>query len=185
MDSCCWGSHVYAAPKVKIHDRDKLVIEYGEDDLLVSELSSFRYVETDEGVAEIPLHCLEFEDTSLVTSNHDQSSTTTLSSARSTKQTLEKSPLTGWGQFFNVTKKHNRFGIGYYPSTRKANPRKQKFNLVKFSSAGFQDDHTVAVVGESSGNKQETPSFICRCPSGFKLTNWTSFVIPIVYSEKM
>ncbi|XP_050895784.1 uncharacterized protein LOC127102458 [Lathyrus oleraceus] len=114
------------AIRLKFMIDDKLVIVYGEEALLVSELSLFRYIETEEWVAETPLHCLEFED---------------------------KGPLAGWGQVVNVIQKHNRFGIGYRPSARKASPRKQKFNPIKFSSAGFQDDHTVAVVGESSGNK--------------------------------
>lgn len=40
--------------------RDKLVIVYGEDDFVISELSSFRYVETEEGITEVPFHCLYF-----------------------------------------------------------------------------------------------------------------------------
>lgn len=181
--------HVAGEVTSTLHQRlkfmidDKLVIVCGEEDLLVSELFSFRYVETDEGAAEIPLHYLEFEDVSSATSNHDQSSATILSSV-SAKQTLEKGLLAGWGQVVTMTEKHNKFGIGYRPSARKASPREQKFNHVKFSSAGFQDDHIVAVIGESSGRKQETPNFVHRCPPGFKLTNQTTSLIPIVYSEK-
>lgn len=47
------------------------------------------------GVAKIPLHYLEFEDVISVTSNHDQSSATILSSVRSARKTLEKGPLSG------------------------------------------------------------------------------------------
>lgn len=90
--------------------------------------------------------------------------------------------LSGWGQVVNMAEKHDRFGIGYCPSACKVNPRKQKFNPVKFSNAGFQGDDTMAVIGESSGSKPETPSLIRRCPPGFKLANWTAFVIPIMYS---
>ena len=79
---------------------------------MVSELSSFRHVETKERIIEIPFHCLEFEDVSSATSNHDQSSTTILSLVRSTRETLEKGLLSGWGQVVNVTEKHERFGIG-------------------------------------------------------------------------
>lgn len=172
--------------RLKFMINDKLVIVLGEEYLLVSELSSFIYVETEEGVVEIPLHCLEFEDVNSTTSNHDQSSATILSSIRSAKKILEKGLLSGWGQIVNVTKKHNKFGIGYHPSACKVSPRKQKkFNPIKFSSAGYQDNHTVAVVGEANGSKQETPNFIRRYPPRFKLTNWTTFMIPIVYSKKM
>lgn len=44
--------------KLKFMFEDKLVIVCGEEDLLVSELSLFRYVETEEGIAEVSLHCL-------------------------------------------------------------------------------------------------------------------------------
>lgn len=64
---------------------DKLVNVYGEEDLLVSELSSFRYVETNEGIVEIPLHYLEFEEASSVTANHNQSSNIVLPSMKSSK----------------------------------------------------------------------------------------------------
>ena len=70
--SCLLGRpwiHAAGAVTSTLHQRlkflidDKLVIVCGEEDLLISELSWFRYVETDEGVVEIPLHCLEFENT--------------------------------------------------------------------------------------------------------------------------
>ena len=174
-----------------LHQRLKFLIDYklvivcGEEDLLVSELSSFRYVETDEGIVEIPLHCLEFEEVSSAINNHDQSSATVLSSVKSSKQTLDKGPLLGWGKVVNMVETRDKFGIGYHPAACKASPKKKQFNPIKFSSANFQNEHTVAVIGESSGNKLEAPSLIRRCPSGFKLPNWTVTVIPIMYSEKM
>lgn len=160
------------------------LIIYGEEDLLVSELSLFRYVETDEGIVEILLHYLEFEEVNSATTNHDQSSTTILSSVRSAKQTLEKGPFSDWGKVIDVTEKRDRFGIGYHPSACKANPKKKEFNPVKFSSTEFQNDHIVAVIKEFCGSKPETSSLVRRCPPGFKLPNWTTSVIPIVYSEK-
>ncbi|XP_050919706.1 uncharacterized protein LOC127137279 [Lathyrus oleraceus] len=104
--SCLLGRpwiHVAGAVTSTLHQRmkflidDKLVIVCGEEDILVSELSSFRYVEIDEGIVEIPLHRLEFGEVSYTTTNHVQSSATILSSVRSAKQTLEKGPLSGWG----------------------------------------------------------------------------------------
>lgn len=53
-----------------------------------------------------------------------------------------------------MIEKHNKFGIGLHPSKCKVSPWKQKkFNLVKFSNASFQNDHTVAVVGEACCSK--------------------------------
>ncbi|XP_050889349.1 uncharacterized protein LOC127094571 [Lathyrus oleraceus] len=182
--------HVAGAVTSTLHQRlkylidDKLVIVCGEEDLLVNELSSFRYFETNEGIVEVPLHCLEFEEVSSVMANHNQSSATILSSAKSAKQTLEKGPLPSWGKVVNMAEKRDRFGIVYHPAARKASPKKKQFNPVKFSSADYQNEHIVAVIGESSGNKPGASSFIRRCPPGFKLPNWMAIMIPMVYSEK-
>lgn len=191
--SCLFGGpwiHTAGAITSTLHRRlkflidDKLVIMCGEEDLLVSMLSSFIYVETDEGIVEIPLHCLEFEEVNSATANHDQSPATVLSSVRSAKQTLEKGPLPGWGKVVDVAEKREKFGINYHPTARKASSKKKQFNPVKFSSAGFQNDQTVAVIGESSSSKPDTPSLTRKCPIGFKLPNWMATVILMVYSKK-
>lgn len=89
--------HVVGAVTYTLHQRlkfmidDKLVISCGEEDLLVNELSSFRYVDTEEGVAEIPLQYLEFEDASSATSNHDQSSATIISNQKRQANSGERS----------------------------------------------------------------------------------------------
>lgn len=57
--------------KLKFMFKDKLVIVCGEENLLVSELSLFRYIETKKGITKVRIHCLEFEDVSSITSNHD------------------------------------------------------------------------------------------------------------------
>lgn len=145
--------HVVGAVTSTLHQRlklfidDKLVIVCGEEDLLVSEISSFRYVKTDEGVIEIPLHYLEFEEVSSATINHDQTSATILSSVRSVKETLEKGPLVGWGKVVNMTQNRDRLNIGYHLSARKTTPKKKQFKLVKFSNADFQSGHTVEDIG--------------------------------------
>lgn len=122
--------HVVGAVTSTLHQRmkflidDKLVNVCGEEDLLVSKLSSFRYVETNEGIVEILLHCLEFEEVSSVIANHDQSSATVLSLVRNSKQTLEKCLLPGWGRVVDMAEKRDRFGIGYHPAACKASPKK-------------------------------------------------------------
>lgn len=110
--------------KLKFMFEHKLVIIFYEEDLLVSELSSFRYVEIEEGIVEVPLHYLEFEYISSNTSNQNQSSAMILSSVKSVRETLEKGHLSGLGHIVNMADKHDRFGIGYHPSARQSVSRK-------------------------------------------------------------
>lgn len=76
--------------KLKFMFEDKLVIVCGKDDLIVSELSSFRYVETEEGITEVPFHCLEFEDINYATYIQDRVAEVVMSSRKSARETLEK-----------------------------------------------------------------------------------------------
>ena len=84
--------------KLKFMVEDNLVIISGEEDLLISELSSFRYVETGEGAIEVPFHYLEFEDVSTTTSNLDKVPKLIMPSLKSAKETHKKGNPAGWGQ---------------------------------------------------------------------------------------
>ena len=74
---------------------DKLVIVCGEEDFVISELSSFQYVETEEGIAKIRFHYLDFEHISSAFINQSQSAVVVLSSVKSAKESLEMGPLSG------------------------------------------------------------------------------------------
>lgn len=104
--------------KLKFMFGDKLVIVCDDDDFMISELSSFWYVKIKEGIIEVPFHYLDFEDVNSVSVNQSQSSTMVLFSAKNAKKTLEKGLLSGWDQNLKVAEKHDRFGLGYHPTSR-------------------------------------------------------------------
>lgn len=64
--------------KLKFLVEDKLVIVFGDEDSIISELSSFIYVDTKEGIAEVPLQGLDFEEVSTAFANPNQSTTLVL-----------------------------------------------------------------------------------------------------------
>ena len=61
----------------------------------------------------------------------------------------------------------------------------KRFNPTKFSSAGYQWDSSIAVVDGASSSQRAISDLIHKCPPGFKLDNWTSIVVPVVFSEEM
>lgn len=71
--------------KFKFLFEDNLVIVYGEKESIISELSSFRYVETEEGMVEVRFQGLDFEELSFASSNQSQTTGSVLSSSKSTK----------------------------------------------------------------------------------------------------
>lgn len=89
--------------KLKFLFEDKLVIVCGEEDFIISELSSFRYVKNEEGITEVPLQGLNFEEISSTSVNQSQSAAMVLSSSKSDKKTLDNGPLPGWGQIMKVS----------------------------------------------------------------------------------
>lgn len=88
--------------KLKFMVGDKLVIVCDKEDFVISELSSFRYVETEEGVVEVPFQCLDFEDVNSASVNQSQPTVVVLSSTRSAKETLKKGVFSGWVQIMTV-----------------------------------------------------------------------------------
>lgn len=181
--------HVSGAVTFTLHQKlnfmfgDKLIIVYGEKDFMISEFPSFWYFETEKGITEVPFHCLEFEDVNSTSINQSQSIAMVLSSTKSSKKTLEKGTLFGWGQIVKVAKKHVRFGLGYHPTSRNLGVKGcKKFNPVRFRSTGYEYYLSVAVMDGVSSNKQTIIDFVRKCPLGFKLDNWTTTIVPVVFS---
>lgn len=77
----------------------------------------------EEGIVEVPLNCLDFEDVNSPFVNQIQHAAAMLSSTESSRKTLEKGPLFSWGHIVNVVEKHDRFGMGYHPAFRHQSAR--------------------------------------------------------------
>lgn len=87
-----------------------------------------------------------------------------LSLVRSAREIFENGPLFGMDQIVNVAKKHDQFGIRYHLSTCKLGLRKQKrLYPVRYKSARFHNDHTVAVIGDASCSEKEAPITKIMC----------------------
>lgn len=172
--------------KLKFIVEDKLVIVCGNEDFVINKLLSFQYVETEEEIPKVPFHYLGFEDVSFASVNQSQSVAAVLSSQESARKTIEKGPLSGWGQIMNIAEKHDHFGLGYHPASRHSSARGcKKFNLVRFSNTGYQYDLSIEMVDIASFSEPTVSDFVHKCPPGFKLDNWTSIVVHKVFLEDM
>jgi hypothetical protein len=86
--------------KLKFIVDDKFVIVSGEEDALVTHLSSFRYIETEEGALETEFQALEIATATLMSPTPtSQGSRTSIMSWKKLKKTVESggSPI-GWGR---------------------------------------------------------------------------------------
>jgi hypothetical protein len=128
--SCLLGrpwTHVAGAVTSTLHQKlkfivdDKLVIVLGEEDALVSHLSSFRYIETEEGALETQLQALEIATATLISPVlTGPGLKTSVTSWKSMKKAIESGKLpAGWGRSVVIPEKKDLLGVGYQPTKGK------------------------------------------------------------------
>lgn len=93
--------------RLKFIINDKLMIVEGEEDMFVSHLSLFRYIEADEETLEIPFQALEI---AAVNRRREKSIWEKISKLIKGRDTW------GWGKLLEIPKKKDRFKLGYKPT---------------------------------------------------------------------
>jgi hypothetical protein len=172
--------------KLKFIVDDKLVIVSGEEDTWVSHLSSFRYVETEEGALETHFQALEIANATLMNPKVvNQVSKASPTSWKSLKKAMDDGGLPeGWGQLLIIPEKNDRFGLGYQPSKGITTKKKDQGAITTlqdiFESAGFRSADQIAMIEDeevSQGNRD----WVHECSSSTTLSNWKAVEIPDVF----
>nr|XP_027189418.1 uncharacterized protein LOC113786262 [Cicer arietinum] len=180
--------------KLKFTVNNKLVIIYGEEDMIVSHLSSTGYIEDTEEAIETFFQALEIANVVFMGEGYrlkePKQSTISL---KSTKSMLEGGVFLNLGKLIEIPEKNNRYGLGYVPTqadeekaakekrenkvTRRENwiPNSQKIPICdirqNFQSAGIIYADQVAVAEEDHGD-DDTLKLVYPCPPNTNLNNW-------------
>lgn len=88
---------------------DKLIIIEGEEDVFVTHLSSFRYIEADGETLEIPFQALEIV---AVSRRREQS----ISPWEKMSKLIKGRDTRGWGKLLKIPEKKDQFGLGNKPT---------------------------------------------------------------------
>jgi hypothetical protein len=185
--------------KLKFIVDDKLVIVSGEEDALVSHLSSFKYIETEEGVLETPFQALEiatvtmadqeeedvlaaqFKTLKIATlSQINKEPRASITSWKSLKGDIEKGALRGWGQLVIPREQKNFAGVGYQPSRMKGKQKLIDFATPLeevFVSAGLRSADQINML-EGEEASQGSREWVHQCPASAVLSNWEAVEIP-------
>lgn len=154
----------------------------GEEDLLISHLTSFRYIEASEESIEIPFQALEIANAVHMGKgapiNGDNPSFVSL---RSAKLSLQDGKLDTWGNLVHVIEKKDRCGLGYVPSQSKKEsvPTKGVGKLEEvFRSGGISNDNSINAIEETSAAQAE--DFVRSNAPNKELANWSEEEIPVV-----
>ncbi|XP_050916145.1 uncharacterized protein LOC127131260 [Lathyrus oleraceus] len=106
--------------KMKFVVDNQLIIISGEEDFVVSHLSSFRYIEADEDALETSFQALEIANATFVEMKDPVGKAcSSFTSLKSAKSSIEGGNPEGCGQLIDIREKHDHFGLGYVPSAAK------------------------------------------------------------------
>ncbi|XP_073219742.1 uncharacterized protein [Cicer arietinum] len=187
--------------KLKFIVNNKLVIISGEEDMIVSHLSSTGYIEDTEEAIETSFQALEIANAVFMGEGfrlkEPKLSTTSL---KATKFMLEEGVFVKFGKLIEIPEKKDKYGLGYIPTkadqenvvkekresklARWENrvPNSQKIPICDirqtFQSAGIIYADQVAVVEEDRVD-DDTLKLVYPCPPNTNLNNWKIIEFPV------
>ncbi|XP_050908890.1 uncharacterized protein LOC127122628 [Lathyrus oleraceus] len=173
--------------KLKFIISDKLVTIDGEEYILVSQLSSFRYVEVDGEIHETPFQAFEIANVLMNPLNGRASGKPELpmSSLKDAQTIIKAGHPEGWGRILELPVNKNRSGLGYHPeqATQQNTPiggGEMALSIPgNFISVGHHFQDQVTMVGEDL-NTSEVDCFVLKKTAGQQLHNWTEVDLPEV-----
>lgn len=124
--------------KLKYPAGGKIVTVCGEEEYMVSQLSSYKYVEVEGEVHETP--CQAFEAMQVV-NIPTKKQVVTMSSLKDAKAVVEAVHPEGWGRVLDLPPKFNKMGLGYDGYQPKEDGKDKK--VIQFRSAGFEEINMV------------------------------------------
>ncbi|XP_050875676.1 uncharacterized protein LOC127079321 [Lathyrus oleraceus] len=169
--------------KMKFVMDNQLIIINGEEDFMVSHLSSFRYIKADEDTLETSFQAIEIANTIFVEMKDPVGKAcSSFASLKSAKSSIEGGNPEGWGQLIDVREKHDRFGLGYVPSVEKGAwvPTKDNTQSIHkvFLSTGFIHGEQVNAI-EYNTEDEDEPCLVYQCETS--LNNWKAVEIPEIF----
>ncbi|XP_050915893.1 uncharacterized protein LOC127130986 [Lathyrus oleraceus] len=124
----------------------------GEEDIFVSQLSSFKYVEMDGEIFETRSHAFEtVKVENAVFAERERNSS--IASYKQAVEVVKNGEAPGWGRVIDVAVKEDKFGIGYQSGQGSSGQNKGRCQPFIFTHAGMLDPGRICVVGEETDTK--------------------------------
>lgn len=124
--------------KLKYPASGKIVTVCGEEEYMVSQLSSYKYVEVEGEVHETP--CQAFEAVQVV-NIPQKKQVVTMTSLKDAKAVIEAGHPEGWGRVLDLPPKFNKMGLGY--DVHQPNEDAKNKKTIQFRSAGYEEINMV------------------------------------------
>ncbi|WJX95006.1 hypothetical protein P8452_76371 [Trifolium repens] len=170
--------------KLKFVVDDKLITVAGEEDIFVSHLSSFQYVEANEESLETALQALEVANAVAIFEKSCVKKPKVPTIFWKDDKLLAKGGGSkGCEQLWDMPMKRDKYGLGYKPSMGSNNAAKIPIGNIQetFCSTAFSDKDQVSAI-EDVSDDEEIPCLVYHCSSNARLNNWTTVEIPEIFS---
>ncbi|KAI5382177.1 hypothetical protein KIW84_UN0102 [Lathyrus oleraceus] len=178
--SCLLGRpwiHAAGAVTSTLHQKLKYIWEgqvvtvCGEEDIFVSHLSSFKYVEMDGEIWETPSQAFETVkvENALFAKEEEKPS---ISSYRQATEVVKSGEAPGWSRMMDVPAKKDRFGVGYQPGRGSSGQGRGRRTSVTFTSAGMLDPDHICMMSEEADSDCDMDRWIKPCAPGMEIQNW-------------
>jgi hypothetical protein len=170
--------------KLKFVVGDKLITVAGEEDIFVSHLSSFQYVEANGEYLETAFQALEVVNAvAMFEKNCAKEPKVPTMFWKDNKLLAKGGDSKVCEQLWNMPMKRDKYGLGYTPSMGEGDAAKTPFGNIQesFYKAGLASDDQVAVI-EDVSDDGKIPCLAYRCSPNFSLNNWTTVEIPEIFS---
>ena len=158
---------------------DKVIIIGGEEDVVVNNVTTYRYVEVDGEVYETPFQALEIVSVDrLPVVKEEKKPDAPLSSLSDAKALLEAGiPHDGWGKVIEVVEKRDRCGLGYQPSSSTQAgltllKGKQIPPISKVFTSASSSKEAQALVVDNEDDGGGLSQFIYQIAPDQELNNW-------------
>jgi hypothetical protein len=187
--SCLLGRpwiHAAGAVSSTLHQKLKyvwngqIVTVCGEEDILVSHLSSFKYVEVDGEIHETL--CQAFETVALerVAFAEQRKPGASIASYKQAKEVVDSGKAEGWGKIVDLPVKEDKFGIGYQPLQAEQGVQAGPSTFTSagpstFTSVGLMNHGDVFAADVEDGDSDyDLDNWVRPRAPGEVISNWTA-----------
>ncbi|KAI5389621.1 hypothetical protein KIW84_075058 [Lathyrus oleraceus] len=157
--------------KLKYIWEGQVVTVCGEEDIFVSHLSSFKYVEMDGEIWETPSQAFETVkvENALFAKEEEKPS---IASYKQAAEVVKNGEAPGWGRMMDISAKKDRFGVGYQPGRGSSGQGRGRRTSVTFTSAGMLDPDHICMMSDEADSDCEIDRWIKPCAPGMGIQNW-------------
>jgi hypothetical protein len=156
--------------KLKYVWNGQVVTVCGEEDILVSHLSSFKYVEMDGEIHETLCQAFETIASEKVAFVEQKKPGALIASYKQALEVVNSGNAEGWGKMVEMPVKEDKFGIGYQPLQSEQGVQKGPST---FTSAGLMNHGDVFAIGSEDGDSDcDVDNWVRPCAPGEMVNNW-------------